>query len=166
MKIDELVSNCKLASTLEVDEFIGKIETVQVGRDRYNRINLKLRVRLDNGDCVVIALSPAYLRHIAPILKGYGIEDVEKLEGTTWKFVKMKLDIRGNLPSEPYPRYVPLERVLSVKDVEEAIKAYEVITPEDLEQLRRLYGDVVVEIVNRDYKATRSGGKTVWVRKQ
>jgi len=166
MKIDEIVPGCRLASTLETDEFVGRIEAVQVGRDRYNRINLKLRIRLENGDCVVVSLPPAYVRHIAPILKNYGIEEVERLEGTTWKFVKTKIEIRGNLPTEPYPRYVPVERVVSTEDVEAAVKAYEVITPDDLEQLRRLYGDVVVEIVNRDYKATRSGGKTVWVRKQ
>jgi len=166
MKLEELVSNCKLASVLEADEFIGKIESVQVGRDRYNRINLKLRVRLDNGDCVVVSLPPAYVRYIAPILKNYGIEEVERLEGTRWKFVKTKIEIKGNLPTEPYPRYVPVERVVTSEDVEQAVLAYEVITPDDLEQLRRMYGDVVVEIVNKYYKTTRSGGKTVWVRRQ
>jgi len=165
MKIDEIVPGCRLASTLETDEFVGRIEAVQVGRDRYNRINLKLRIRLENGDCVVVSLPPAYVRHIAPILKSYGIEEVERLEGTMWKFIKYKLELRGNVPTEPYPRYIPVERVVTPTEVEQAVLTYEVITPDDLEALRKTYGDVVVEIVNKYYKATRSGGKTVWVRK-
>jgi len=101
----------RLASELDVDEFVGEIVDVNVKKDRHGRTCLQLHVYTPQYGRIVIALSPSYTNIAVENLQKMGFRVLSEIIGHKFKFKRVKLQKARAEYTDPYPRFVPVEIV-------------------------------------------------------
>lgn len=118
--IDELPSSLVLSPQLP-DEFIGKVITAKLDRDRFGRTVVKMRVLITEpsdlrGSYAVITYPPSLLKYFKQASKTIGVAMLGDYEGLTIRFKRMSFDTG---PFKANPRHYPVEIVKTSEGSEE-----------------------------------------------